>query len=285
MLNTGIYYESWAAKWWGSTIGLENMPSNSGAVYLAFCHPFPSGVLGGLEFMCDITVLKEAIQKAKSRGNTIMLSVGGGLYKFAAVAPHANYCKVVEFAQSLGCDGIDIDWEPDVESLGRVPHEQFGPIIAEFRKTGWAGMKLSCAAAPNGAAEPTNLWRGLNRSGLITHGHMLDWVNIMAYDSGKSYNVFEAFDTFRSIYKGPLYLGVELGPQGWGDALTTEQDVLDYHAHISVDPKAGFFVWAYHKEKGISPSVERIIAIAESASIDQQIANLAQSILDLLKQK
>lgn len=110
MLKTGIYYESWASQWWGDTIDLENPPEDTGIVYLSFCEPFPTGEFGGLEFFQAFSVVQQAVKTAKQKGVLVMLSVGGGAYKFATAAPFADYDAVVDLAQRLGCDGIDIDW-------------------------------------------------------------------------------------------------------------------------------------------------------------------------------
>jgi len=263
MLSTGIYYGSWASKWWGDTIDLENMPPGTGIVYLSFCKPFPKDMFGGLEFTQSLPIIQQSIKTVQAKGILVMLSVGGGAYKFENQAPYADYAAVVKLAKLLGCNGIDIDWEPNVDELGYLPDGAFGPIIHGFRSNGWGGMKLSCAAAPAGAypVEPGQLWKGLNIKGLISNGHELDWVNIMAYDSGMEYEPTRAFDSFRQLYKGPLYLGIEIGPQGWGNEITTTDDVIKYRAHVSKDSNAGFFVWAFHKDNTGSPTIKEIIEI------------------------
>lgn len=155
--------------------------------------------------------------------------------------------------------------EPDVESLGRLPDCDFGTIIHEFRAAGWSGMKLSCAGLPAGAAPvvPGNLWRGLNLKGLKSNGHELDFVNIMAYDSGKNYDAIASFNQYRAAYSGPLYLGIELGVQGWGDEITSTEDVQQCADHAAKDGNAGLFIWAWHKDPTGSPTVEQVISIAE----------------------
>ena len=169
-----------------------------------------------------------------------------------------------------------------MDNLTQIPDSAFGPIIHGFRSNGWVGMKLSCAGAPNGAAVSTNLWTGVNRKGLISNGAELDWVNIMAYDSGLEYQPLDAFKTYRSVYKGPLYLGIELGTQGWGNAITSETNVLEYHESLKHYDAAGFFVWAFHKPPESSPSIERIIEIAERIKPGLACPNCKKELLVVL---
>ena len=97
-------------------------------------------------------------------------------------------------------------------------------------------------------------------SGIQNYGMYLDWINIMSYDAGTSYDPIKAFKAYRSYYDGPLMLGVEVPPEAWGGHMVTLSEVQKYVNCILDDEKSinnGIFVWRYQKNG--KPSCSDII--------------------------
>jgi hypothetical protein len=112
---------------------------------------------------------------------------------------------------------------------------------------------LSAAVWSTGCMQPRegDRFRGINIQGLVTRGAYLDWLNIMAYDSGPPSNVdpIGSFYTYRVYYLGPLVLGFQPGKMGWGDYLTTKEDVEKGVMYAANDgQKNGTFIWSYNKD-------------------------------------
>lgn len=98
-----------------------------------------------------------------------------------------------------------------------------------------------------------DMFKGMNISGLVNKGAYLNWLNIMAYDCGPPEQIspLGSFYTYRVYYSGPLCMGFEVGKMGWGDYLTTKEDVAKAASYVSLDPLAaqnGFFIWEYFKD-------------------------------------
>lgn len=268
-----VYWQSWSSAWTASPDGMDlvaKLDPRIGVVYICFAQAANmnysrgrnsfSGT--GLQFSQDFWVVKSAIAKLKARGVVVMLSVGGASYPFTKDS--ANICGCADLALDLGCSGIDIDWEP--ADPGRDSW-QFGHIIEAFRNALWDGAKLSAAVWSTGAHPVSDGgYSGMNISGLKSNGGMLDWINIMAYDAGTGYDAVDACRRYRSIYSGPLYLGFCIGQQGWGGALLSEKNVSDGLAYLTYDaPRNGIFIWSYQKDPGGTPTVMRILDLAQSA--------------------
>jgi hypothetical protein len=146
----------------------------------------------------------------------------------------------------LGCDGIDIDWEP---VNGVQSAQQLGPIINQTRNAlpnklvTFAGFSTGCLQ-PNG-----DTYRGMCIPGLRSNGHQLDIINIMAYDAGKGFDVNACYDSYRQYFSKMLLVGLQVGKQGWGDAWLTMQDVDNTCRYITSKKNSdGVFVWAYFKQ-------------------------------------
>ena len=107
------------------------------------------------------------------------------------------------------------------------------------------------------APKEGDLYRGVNVAGLQSHGHLLDMINIMAYDGGKQLDVITSYLSFHQ-YKAKKLVGFQVGKQGWGDALLTLDDVVQVCSMI--EDGDGCFVWAYFKQG--TPSVEQVVETA-----------------------
>lgn len=265
--KTAVYFPSWSNPWTSSASDneLSNLKSEMpelDIVYLSFCRPNLSYRKGsfdntGLQFSSSFEVITESIRNLKSQGVTVMLSVGGGSYWSATTDYNVQDC--ISLCNDLGCDGIDIDWE------GTVDRDY--ELTDAIRKTKQfiGSRKLSFAAFSTGAygKRPGSPYMGVNIDALTKVGSMLDWINIMAYDAGnwEMYNPISAFNCFRIYYEGPLHLGIQVGKQGWGDHLVSENEVAIICDRISKEViESGIFVWSYKKEG--TPSCQRVLEIS-----------------------
>lgn len=249
----GVYYETWL--WYNEKNQLKNVDPEYNTVYLSFADPNGkwngqdlSGT--GLGFGVGIDQVKQQIWDLKNRGVKVMLSVGGATFLYP---DNFDGYEMVRLADGLGCDGIDIDWEPFNGKMN-----QWDGIIQSFHdrieQTRGSCKLLSAAVWSTGCMQPRegDTYRGINISGLVNKGSYLNWLNIMAYDCGppSSIDPKGCFYTYRIYYTGPLCMGFEVGKMGWGNYLTTQDDVKDAAAYVGKDVlgnKNGYFIWSSMK--------------------------------------
>ena len=248
---SSCYYETWSARWTDTPgkMDLANI-DNADVVNIAFVLPGCRYALGqktfentGLNFSQDFQVVHDAIQLLRKKAK-VMLSVGGASYSDWSTF---NPIAIWSLKKDLGCDGIDIDWEGGAKDAAKLTG--FVKQMAQFK-----GPYLSIAAFSTGAYTDGEDWySGVCIPVLKECGASLSWINIMAYgfkkltkDAGKDYDPIKAFAAYRKLYKGRIFLGCEIGVQGWGNALLTYDNVHEYLTFLSSDSKPGIFVWAYY---------------------------------------
>jgi hypothetical protein len=265
----GAYFCSWSSNWsaTASSSDLCNIDPNINIVYLSFAKPACSyeknsnkWIGTGLDFSSNFQVIQEAIKKLKERGVIVMLSVGGATFTFDVFKPK----NIADLVEDLGCDGVDLDWE-DVQGL--MASSKLGEIIKNMKENLPNGLLLSLAAFSTGAygsnefenALPTSPNNGMCIEGIQNNGHLLDWINIMSYDAGNSYEPLTAFKAYRKYFSGPLMLGFEVPPEAWGGHSTTLEEVEKYVNCILDDEgnNNGVFIWSYKKSG--KPSCSDII--------------------------
>lgn len=266
----GVYFQSWSSNWASTAPNLDlskiDLPIN--LVFLSFVNPNCSYIKGsntfagtGLDFSSDFLVVKNSIDILKKKGIIVMLSVGGATYPFTSYNPN----NVASLANDLGCNGIDIDWEP---SGGASESSKLGPIISGTRQAFTPGL-ISLAGFSVGAygqdvfvnAEPKSQNTGMCIDGLKSNGNQLDFICIMSYDASPTYNPITAFDSYRKYFNGPLLLGCEIPPEAWGGHLLTLDEVKSYSKKVMSETQCnGIFVWSYQKQG--SPSCADIIKTA-----------------------
>jgi chitinase len=266
-----VYFQSWSCGWVGSgeNLDLAKIPSPINVVFLSFAKPNCNYTKGsmtfsgtGLDFSSDFAVVKDAIQILRKRNVVVMLSVGGATYPFDGFNPKA----VVDFANDLGVDGIDIDWEPHA---GAAEAHLLGPIIGQVRSIYPTGL-ISIAAFSIGAygtgpfanSPPSGQNTGMCIPGLQSNGFQLDFICLMSYDASPIYDPVTAFNAYRSYYNGPILIGAEVPPEAWGGHVITLSEVERYSKCVFNDPNKsnGLFVWSY--QKGGEPSSMSIINTA-----------------------
>jgi hypothetical protein len=259
----GVYFESWGCPWTDKPeeCALAKIEKPIEVVYLSFVRPDCTYKKSqgtwygtGLDFSVDFQVIRKAIQILKKKGIKVMLAVGGASYQFDVF----NHKSVAELMYDLELDGMDLDWEP---TLGIKDASKFGPLIAQAKQYCVSGQLLSAALFAYGAMEPVSgdIYRGVNLEGLLSHGHLLDMVNIMAYDGGKDLDVIASYNSVKQVFKKDVLVGFQVGKQGWGDAYLSIEDVKRVCTYIQPFGD-GCFVWAYFKD-GI-PNCKEVLATA-----------------------
>jgi chitinase len=259
----GVYFETWACPWSGSGAdsALAKVEAPIDTVILSFVHPnctYKKGqrtwVGTGLNFSSEFHVIQQAIEILKKKGIKVLLGVGGATYQFDIYNPS----NVAFLMQDLDADGIDLDWEP---YKGIAEAHKFGPLI-EQTKPFCKDKLLSAAVFAYGVLGPQNgnPYRGVNTAGLLSHGNMLDFINVMAYDGGKGLDVSVSYSSYQEIFSKPIMMGFQVGKQGWGDAYLTLADVTSLCKKLR--PKDGCFVWAYFKDG--NPNCRQVVTTAAS---------------------
>lgn len=260
----GVYFTSWDCPWTDKpeqcTLALIEAPIE--VVYLSFVNPNCTYKKSqgtwentGLDFACNFQVIRQAIQILKQKGIKVMLAVGGASYQFDIY----NHKSVAELMYDLELDGLDIDWEPH---RGIKDADKFGPIIEVTKQYCVSGQLLSAAVFGYGCKTPNgDLYQGVNLQGLQSHGHLLDMVNIMAYDGGKEFDVIDSYNSVKQVFKKHILVGFQVGTQGWGDAYLSLEDVKKTCTYIQPFGD-GCFVWAYSKDG--NPDCTQVLNLASS---------------------
>ena len=128
-----------------------------------------------------------------------------------------------------------------------------------------ADKKISFCGWSTGAMDKVSgdQFRGMNISALVNQGVNVDWVNVMAYDAGPTFDPQAALMQYRKYYSGPLSLGFEVGTQAWGGAVLTKDQVTSVCNFVkSENVENGVFVWSWQKESGGTPTPFEIVEVA-----------------------
>lgn len=260
----GVYFESWACPWTDSVEKCELAKiENVDKVFLSFCRPDctykkSQGTWSGtgLDFSVDFQIIRQSIQVLKSKGIKVYLSVGGASYSFDKYRVQ----NVAWLMYDLELDGLDLDWEP----LNPVASQQQFIDIVNLSKPFCVTQELCAALFASGCLSPLqgDSYRGCMIKPLTAIGSKLDFINLMNYDAGKGWDYKAAYMSYKSNYNKPIYFGLEVGPQGWGDALLTLDDIKSAYQYLASTD--GWFIWAYFK-KG-DPNTQQVIQYIKSLS-------------------
>ena len=259
----GVYFESWACPWTSKPedSALAKIAAPVDTVYISFAKPECTYVKGqftfagtGLDFSLTFSDVRKAIQILQAKKIKVLIAVGGATFPWDQYKPQG----ISDLVFDLGADGIDIDWEPQngVTSAAQLP------VIIQTTRSYNPTKLISMAGFSTGCFEPNgDTYRGMNIAGLTQQGQNLDWVNIMAYDAGQGFDVIACYESYKKYFKKQVCVGFEVGPQGWGDALLSLDDVNKTCNYIK--PKGdGCFVWAYFKSG--NPSTKQVLDKAAS---------------------
>ncbi|SET20076.1 Ig-like domain-containing protein [Stigmatella erecta] len=262
----GRMYIGYASSWNTSIEDLTpaNIPSYYTHLNLSFVRPNTAYQKGsfafdqevaGLEFFEGATTntgqkkftpaqsqtLINNIRALRTRGTQVWLSVGGWSYSQGTQWESFNAARVVDLAQDLGADGIDIDWESSGSSCNKLEAAQFScskdgeiaGIITSLDNTirsrglklgisiaGWSTGAYYVKGTPfeEGKVQWGSPFGGTMYSVVKNHGSKLHHINLMSYDGGEYYDPREGYESYRAIYSGPIAMGLEIAPEGAGGA-------------------------------------------------------------------
>lgn len=106
---------------------------------------------------------------------------------------------------------------------------------------------------------------------LKSAGDYLDLINIMSYDAGHytfedtrnsrssvDFNPIEAYQAYKSIFKGIVNVGVEAPPEAWGGNVVEADHIKMISSSIEKDSGDGLFLWSLQKPSGGSMSTSAI---------------------------
>jgi len=200
---------------------------------------------------------KKAIASLQARGVKVLLGVGGGEYSedsnaWAKLADEESNAIQKEYLRELikdlNLDGIDIDYERVIHSdINSELIDEYYNIILVLRDVVGDKKLLTMAAGSMGAecsqlmvddgvlgcAEKSLFGHrvGLERlvfNKLVQNGYKVEdifnHISIMTYAGfSKSYDtaMFDPvllYKNYRTIYSGPLAIGLNSAPEGWGEA-------------------------------------------------------------------
>jgi len=265
-MSVGIYFETWSSPWTSdpTTMNLSQLPTmypGITTVNLSFAQPNLQYAKGqhtfantGLQFSQDFSVVVAAIKILTSKGIKVMLSVGGGSYWSSPSSFNAQAC--VDLMNDLGCTGVDVDWEVGISDSKALTTSIIALHNAGCPRISFAGFSTGAYGAQDG-----DTYKGMSIDAMINAGQYIDWINIMSYDAGSSFDPLGAFTCYRIYYKGQLNLGFEPGTQSWGDKIIKMTDVDAMCNWVKKDGSVnGVFIWSNMKDTTGSPSLASIVA-------------------------
>lgn len=261
------WYEEPATSAQAST--LARLPGYLTHVALSFARPtlaYDGGLdlsATGLQYPYSGEILKDSIALLKSRQPHIrvLLSIGGanshGWEKLDTEA-------VARLVQDFGLDGVDIDFESADprcalvrERIRCADDALMIEVVERLRKALPRPLTLSIAGWSVGAygegafadAPPRSPWRGSMLAVLKSSAaEALDLVSIMSYDAGPAYRPDQAFRAYRSMWKGPLALGIAvMPPTDDGPRFTLERTATILEP-LKDDRNAGAMLYALRLE-------------------------------------
>jgi hypothetical protein len=246
----GVYWESWVNR------PLSTLDPSFNTVYLSFASPecyYEKGSRNfagtGLNFLESFDAVAVAITTLQYRGVQVYLAVGGASYW--GTPRLFNTHKIIDLMTDLGVDGLDLDWE-----VGVSDNYATVEIIKEFRRfEPYKKLTYTCFSTGAYDSVPWDTYKGMNVPTLLECGDLIDTVNVMAYDAGKDFDEQEAYKAYRTLFKGVINLGFQVGVQGWGDAILHESEARENLKFVkNQQGHGGCFVWAHHKvaTQGIS---------------------------------
>jgi len=305
----GIYAEQVATpNPAGKDTPLAKLPAYVNIVNIAFMRPDSSYTAGSFNLAGTGVepaywavansgqILREAVAELhrKNPDTLAMISVGGATYfNWSSFNPQA----VAAFANDMGLDGVDIDYEPGdasvhcTQSAGKVSclsDKPFVDIVTRMRAALPRPKRLSIAAWSVGAfgedlwidAQPPSEFRGMALALLrSTAGPALDWVNVMSFDAGPTFNPIEALAAYQHFFCGPVHIGVEVPPEAWGGHVYTLTEVRSVADAVLAKKGGGMMMWELHKPGGGTESNPSAQMMATAICEKLGLSNCSEPIL------
>jgi chitinase len=263
----------------GKDTPLAKLPGYVNIVNIAFMRPDASYAAGSFKLagtgvepaywaVADSgQIMRDAIAELHRNNpeTLVMISVGGATYfNWGAFNPET----VAAFVGDMGLDGVDLDFEPGdasvhcTQSMGKMSclsDKTFVDIVARMRAAMPRPKRLSMAAWSVGAfgedrwidAQPPSEFRGMALALLRSSAApALDWVNVMSFDAGPTYNPVEALSAYQNYFCGPVHMGVEVPPEAWGGHVYTLTEVRALADAVTAQKGGGMMMWELHKPGG-----------------------------------
>lgn len=261
------YHDSWdempAAT--AEAMTLASLPSYISVVDLSFVRPdlvYPDNLditQTGLEYRVSGQVLHDAIALLKSRHPDmhVLLSVGGAAYRSWSAL---NVDGLARLTRDLGADGVDIDFEspqPDcnADGTGQIrcgTDEIWQRVIRQIRRALPRPALLTAAVWSVGAygqdgfrhAQPFSRYTGFMLGVLRSRAASeLDLLSIQAYDAGPLFDPLEAWRAYRTVWQGPLALGLAVQRRGGAGPFPTEAETETLARTVAADPQGGMMIY------------------------------------------
>jgi chitinase len=274
------YFATWSDPYFSSAnnSALANLPPYITHVILAFMRPdttYPGGVTfqgTGIDFSSDPAVVRDAIQLLKQRtGAKVLVAVGGATYTgFGSM----NTAAIAKFVAAFGLDGVDLDYEPSNPGCTRsasgtiscaTDAEYISSVkalrVALPRPLILSNAPWSIGAYGEGAfvsAPPVAPYTGVALGMLRAVGDQLDLLNVMSYDASPVFDSRQAFDAYKTYFKGDIAMGVEVANEAWGGHVITLPEVDALADHVLANGGAGLMLWSLQKQADQGPTAQQI---------------------------
>lgn len=275
------YHDSWDEPPASSAAAtsIARLPPYIDVVMLAFARPDlvyrnDLNLKGtGLEYRISGAMLRDSIALLRQRQSNVrvLLSVGGATYHSWR---RLNMDGLVALVRDLGLDGIDWDYEPAnpdcrtgtdghiscatdqnwrrLISLGRMAFPRPSVMTVSVWSVGAYGEGAFRHSRPR--SRYTGSMLGVLRSPWASE---IDLVSINAYDAGPEYSPWEAFQAYRSVWRGRLTLGVEVRYAGGAGPFHSLIGAEALTKTVLQDPLGGMMLYALlmrpPSDGGISP--------------------------------
>lgn len=205
-------------------------------------------------------VLKGAIARLKARHphTRVLLAVGGwGYFGWDA----RDFSALARLVRDLGADGVDLDYETADSGCARTPDGRIAcrddarsiAVLKDLRAALPRPLVVTLAGwsvgaygeGPFSASEPRfGPYVGMMRALLKAPAAAgLDLVSVMSYDAGPTYRPQEAFRAYRSLWAGPLALGIAVMPSDSGGPRFTIDRTVRLLTEAMADPRAGAMLY------------------------------------------
>jgi hypothetical protein len=252
------YYTSWNQPY-----ALDQLPYRIDIVCLAFVDPSLNGYNGGVSldgtgfnYNGGPAKLKTDIATCRSRGIQVLASLGGGTA--GDWSSRLNVDKVVAFVKSFGLSGVDIDLEgEDSWNYNSSAKSSLLNVATRLRQALPKGQYILAQAVWMSGIDTTNAIPTLQ-------ANLFDILLVMSYDSGlKIVPYADTFNKFRQYFKGMICIGLETPKEGWGDHVTTLDEVASVCNLVNNLPNAGLMLWYAGKNDSYPTSIDFIKTISE----------------------
>jgi len=272
------YFETWAASYATNALdySLSRVPSYVSTINLAFAKPdatYTAGSLNlsgtGIEVAINGFTLRDSIALAHTKGQKVLLSVGGATYSnFGQI----NIPALANIVKDFNLDGIDLDYEANTSgctnlntaSLSCSTDSNLIALVSNLRSALDGikpGLTLSAAVWSIGAYgtpdfpstqnAPVGSMTGIWVNPIKQVGDKLDELYLMSYDAGNAsttgYIPLNALKAYKALSNKPVYLGIEVPPEAWGGNVTSVSDATTLASEALSLGGSGIMIWALHR--------------------------------------